>query len=351
MNTNTSLFRRLKSSMRPRQPKILLLKEEKDRFDAMRHVQQRAQQFRRWYNLFMSVTAFGMLWCLGAIAFWKAEQREQQLSYFQAIYFCYVSLLTIGYGDLSPKSNAGKSFFVVWSLIAVPTMTILIGDMADTIIAGFNRGTFTLADWTVLPKAGLWKAFLERNRWLLLWLQKKVEERAASKRLEEGFVVQAEDEEAAKPPTLEELARDGTANERQHVRRLTGAIRRTAHDLKTHPPKKYSYEEWAEFTRLIRYSWESRSEVEREEQSEGMVYWDWIGEDSPMMADMSEPEWVLERLCDSMDHFFRRKYHPRYKRHRRGHGEDVEGRGEEKGEGVSGSPSLSWDGRRGGDPG
>ncbi|KAI9789165.1 MAG: Potassium channel [Peltula sp. TS41687] len=349
--TNSKIARQVLS---PRQPKILLLKEEKDRFDAMRHVQQRAQTFRRWYNLFMSVSAFGLLWCLGAVVFWRAEQREQHLSYFQAIYFCYVSLLTIGYGDLSPKSNAGKSFFVVWSLIAVPSITILIGDMADTVIAGFNRGTFTLADWTVLPKAGLWKAVLARNPWLLLWLQQKVEERAAEKRVEEGFVVQGE--EGDTPPTLEELARDadaddgdGVADERHHVRSLTAAVRRTAHDLRLHPPKKYSYEEWAEFTRLIRYSWESRWEVEREEETEGMIYWDWIGEDSPMMADMTEPEWVLEKLCGSMDHFFRRKYQSRKKHHHvkhrwRRHGESVlPGGGKEKDgrEEGSRSPSLT----------
>lgn len=338
--TNSKVARQV---IGPRQPKILLLKEEKDRFDAMRHVQQRAQRFRRWYNLFMSVTAFGLLWCLGAVAFWKAEHREQQLSYFQAIYFCYVSLLTIGYGDLSPKSNAGKSFFVVWSLIAVPTMTILIGDMADTIIAGFNRGTFTLAEWTVLPKAGLWKAFLERNSWLLLWIQQKVEERAAEKRIEEGFPVGVEED---KSPTLEELARDGI-DERHHVRRLAAAIRRTAHDLQVHPPKKYTYEEWAEFTRLIRCSWEVKSEVEKEEESEGMIYWDWIGEDSPMMADMSEPEWVLEKLCDSMDRFFRRRYHPRNKHHKhyRRHRENTVSSEEEKGKNGSRSPSLPRDER------
>ena len=300
--TNSKVVRQV----RPHKPKIILLKEEKDRFDAMRHLQHRAHKFRRWYNLSTSVIAFALLWCLGAVVFFETERREQGLSYFQALYFCYVSLLTIGYGDLSPKSNAGKPFFVLWSLVAVPTMTILIGDMAGTVIASFNRGTFVLADWTVLPKAGLWRSFLNRNPWLLLWLQRKAAERAVEKRIEEGFRL-PDDEES--PPTLEQLAQEGM-NEHHHARRLAAAIRRTARDIRVSPPKRYRYEEWVEFTRLIRFSRENKAEVEHEEETEGMIYWDWIGEDSPMMADMGEPEWVLERLCESMDRFIRLHYGP-----------------------------------------
>lgn len=116
-----------------RQPRLLLLREEKDRFDTMRAIQHSTARFKRWYALTLSVLAFGILWCVGAVVFWKAERHAQGLSYFQALYFCYVSLLTVGYGDLAPKSNAGRSFFVVWSLIAVPTMTILISDMVSVL--------------------------------------------------------------------------------------------------------------------------------------------------------------------------------------------------------------------------
>ena len=43
-----------------------------------------------------------------------------------------ISLLTIGYGDFSPKTGAGRTFFIIWSLVAVPTMTILAGDLTST---------------------------------------------------------------------------------------------------------------------------------------------------------------------------------------------------------------------------
>ncbi|RDL35731.1 uncharacterized protein BP5553_06343 [Venustampulla echinocandica] len=299
-----------------RNEKLLLLKEEKDRFDAMREIQAETHQFERYWALCMSVLAFSTLWCLGALIFMLAESRVQHMSYFHSLYFSFVSLLTLGYGDLTLKSNGGKPFFVVWSLLAIPTMTILISDMSETVVTAINRGTFTLADWTVMPKQGVWHDFLESNPKIRNWLESKSKQREAKERLEEGFTVQDPDEETAvaetedgEPSTaLEHLAdEDPETTEHEEARRLAQAIKRTANDLRTTPAKKYSYEEWVEFTRLIRFSSKKPAEVEEEEEEGGLVEWDWIGEDSPMLADVSESEWVLDRLCESLNRYTRRQ--------------------------------------------
>jgi hypothetical protein len=305
-----------------RHKKLILLREDKDRFDTMRQIQANTTKFKQFYALSISVGAFGILWCVGALVFMFAERRIQNLSYFEALYFCYVSLLTVGYGDFSPKSNAGKPFFVVWSLIAVPTMTFLVSDLSDTVVSAINRGTFTLADWTVMPKAGVYHDFLERHPGAKDWLERKIKEREAKNRIEHGFGLQDPDEEAGANEsgggdspgedgygsTLENLA-DAPAIMTDHelARRLALAIKRTAKDLRLPRPKKYSYEEWVEFTRLIRFSSKSPDEVEKDEDQEGLMDWDWIGEDSPMLADVSESEWVLDRLCESLNRYTRRQ--------------------------------------------
>ena len=188
-------------------------------------------------------------------------------------------------------------------------MTILISDMGDTVIASFKRGTFTLADWTVLPKAGIWHDFLEKHPWLQGWIQRRVEKRAEEKRIAEGFqVADPDDEENGPPPNLEQLAAGEDVDEHDLARKLALAIRRTANDLNSDMGKQYSYEEWVEYTRLIRFSsCKSRAEVEEEEEEEGLVEWDWIGEDSPMLAEKTESEWVLDRLCESLDRYMRRQ--------------------------------------------
>jgi len=306
-----------------RRQKLILLKEEKDRFDAMREIQRTTNKFKQYYALSMSVIAFGLLWCVGAVVFWVSEKRIQNMSYFQALYFCYISLLTIGYGDLSPQSNAGKPFFVVWSLVAIPTMTILISDMGDTVILAINRGTFTLADWTVLPKEGVWKEFLDNHSTLRSYLERKTKERETSKRLERGFELQDPDaagvlENSADPNSPESAIDTGLALEKlcdeppilsDHdlARKLALAIKRTANDLQAEPPKVYSYEEWVEFTRLIRFSKEDAEDVESEEAENGLIEWDWIGEDSPMLADVGESQWILDRLCESLNRYTRKQ--------------------------------------------
>ncbi|KAI9684381.1 MAG: Potassium channel [Trizodia sp. TS-e1964] len=295
------LIRKVVSS-KPGVPRLLLLREEKDRFNAMRDIEKDAHFFKRWFALSMSFLAYSVLWCLGALVFYFAEDREQGMSYFQALYFCYVSLLTIGYGDLSPKSNAGKPFFIIWSLVAVPVVTILISDMSDTVVASFKRGTFTLADWTVLPKKGLYRDFLERYPWILSWIQRKAQEKAKAKRIEEGFPIHEPDDPMR--PTLEDLA-SGEPDEHDLARKLALAIRRTAQDMRYDPPKRYSYEEWAEFTRLIRFSSATPAEVKREEDEEGIIEWDWIGENSPLLAEETESEWILDRLCESLSRYIR----------------------------------------------
>ncbi|CAO2653713.1 Nn.00g031240.m01.CDS01 [Neocucurbitaria sp. VM-36] len=327
---------------RHRKPELMLLKEEKDRFEAMRRIQADSRKFKRWMALMWSVATFSTLWCVGAVVFWQAEKDTQGMSYFQALYFCYISLLTIGYGDLAPKSNAGRCFFVIWSLIAVPTMTILVSDLGDTVVAKFKKWSDELADFTVLPKEGIWRGFLDKHPWLLYWLQRRIETRAAKKRLKKGFDTMdprsesatnisnpadrdvddpeaAADVELTRNPTIGSLAAEAEKDmtriptHSSLSRRLALSIQKVSVDLRLSVPKRYSYEEWVEFTRLIRLTTPERLNNElgtvttENEDEEGLVNWDWIGNDSPMMSAMSESEWLLERLCESLVRLEKRK--------------------------------------------
>ena len=89
-------------------------------------------------------------WTIGALVFYKAEYG-QGWSYFESFYFAYTTLLTIGYGDFQPESNSGKPFFVFWSLLAVPTLTILISNMGDTVVKAIKDLTIWLGEISVLP--------------------------------------------------------------------------------------------------------------------------------------------------------------------------------------------------------
>jgi potassium channel subfamily K len=105
-------------------------KRRQEEFELMRKIQEDAATKRRWTSLVISGTTWLVLWFAGAAVF-QACEYEQDWSYFVSLYFSYTSLLTIGYGDIYPESNSGKPFFVFWSLLAIPSLTILISNMVS----------------------------------------------------------------------------------------------------------------------------------------------------------------------------------------------------------------------------
>ena len=197
-------------------------------------------------------------------------------------------------------------------------MTVLIQKMSSTVVASVNRGTFTLAEWTVLPKKGVLRDFLDSHPSLHAWLQGLSERRREKRRLKEGFEVQNPDEEgnlAVSDDTgvtpeetrknVERLTKE-VVTEHDLAKELAIAIKKVAHDLPKEPPMRYTYEQWVHFTQLIRFSSRSEEEVELfEEHERSLIEWDWIGEDSPMLADVTEAQWVLDRLCESLNRYTR----------------------------------------------
>jgi potassium channel subfamily K len=123
----------------------------KAEFELMRKIQAQTSSRRRWMAMAISTGTWLILWLLGAYIFVRCEENYQGWNYFDGFYFCFVSLTTIGYGDVTPASNAGKSFFVFWSLLALPTMTVLISNAGDTVVKLIRDGTLRLGNVTILP--------------------------------------------------------------------------------------------------------------------------------------------------------------------------------------------------------
>lgn len=120
-------------------------------FELMRKIQAKSERRRRWMAMGISTTVWLMLWLVGAAIFQQCEVTYQGWTYFDGFYFAFVSLTTIGYGDVTPISPAGKSFFVFWSLMALPTMTVLISNAGDTVVKMIREWTDWLGTVTVLP--------------------------------------------------------------------------------------------------------------------------------------------------------------------------------------------------------
>jgi hypothetical protein len=121
--------------------------------------------------------------------------------------------------------------------------------------------------------------------------------RTEKKRLKAGLPLGPDPDQQI--PSIEQLASEDLT-ELELTSRLAWAIRKTADDLQHSPGKRYTYEEWCEFTRLIRFTKGGLDQLEYDEETDGVVDWDWLEDSSPMLSQQSESEWILDRLCESL---------------------------------------------------
>lgn len=102
-----------------------------DSFRLMRDIRERVERRHVRFNRISSLILFVGFWQIGSAVFYAAEDW----TYFNLMYFCFLCLLTIGYGDFTPQTVFGRAFFVQWAMGAVPLMTIIISTAGD---AAFN---------------------------------------------------------------------------------------------------------------------------------------------------------------------------------------------------------------------
>ena len=310
----------------------------KKEFHLMREIQEQAATKRRWTSLVISGTTWFALWFVGAAVF-EAAEYGQKWSYFGSLYFSYTSLLTIGYGDFYPQSNSGKAFFVFWSLLAIPSLTILISNMGDTIVKEVADLTLWVGNFTVLPDGRGVRANLKeqvsrvtRGKFGesppgLLGESKrkdKGEDGPRGKNDPESAAQRVEGDRAGAETALAEKQGEGNdelpkTRSHYHVI-LAKEIGRVMKHLNSSPPRKYTFDEWAWYLKLIgedESSAETHRQAKRKPKADGEGLgaaldgpegnggmgkkWSWVGNRSPLMGNKEESEWVLERLTKTLE--------------------------------------------------
>ncbi|ORX92475.1 voltage-gated potassium channel [Basidiobolus meristosporus CBS 931.73] len=69
-----------------------------------------------------------VFWIIGSTIFYFTEQ---QWSYFESLYFCFIAFRTIGYGDFVPTSPFGQAIFVFYVFFGVGTVTYLVSVVTE----------------------------------------------------------------------------------------------------------------------------------------------------------------------------------------------------------------------------
>ncbi|KAI0316077.1 hypothetical protein OF83DRAFT_1173241 [Amylostereum chailletii] len=90
-----------------------------------------------YIKLGMAWSLFFVFWMIGSVIFSQTEGW----TYGEAMYFCFITFTTVGYGDYSPATSLGRSIFVFWAIMGVGAMTILIAVISDAFSSKYRSVT------------------------------------------------------------------------------------------------------------------------------------------------------------------------------------------------------------------
>lgn len=285
--------------------------QRKQEFIVMRQVRQLATVQHKWISLTISIILWMALWLLGAVVFWRSE-AGRGWTYFRALYFAYTTLLTIGFGDLYPLSSLGKSFFVFWSLLAVPAITILISNIGDTLVRFMRDVTIFVGEITILPgdeSFGTRIKGLMHTSWIDKWIRDTTGEKPTAEAVSDveankdndGNTIEAEEHRK------EESARrrgDTTAENVHHYNYLLfREVRKLMEYATSNAFKEFDYLEWEYYLGLISGKDRPRGDGETDEEDNREVFqnWSWIDRANPLLGQKSEVEWLLHALTEVLE--------------------------------------------------
>ncbi|EEP83022.1 predicted protein [Uncinocarpus reesii 1704] len=304
-------------SLLPWAPQSLEASEDqrkKEEFYLMRRIHLTAAFYTRWYSLLSSLFAWMCLWFLGALAFFLS-QRQTQWTYFQSLYFAYTSLLTIGYGDFAPGATWSRPFFVLWSLLAIPTTTILFSAFGDTLARIFDDTAIYIGELTILPgevnlKRRFWEPFhhiIQNIRHPLHQILSQPPETQASRATASYYARR-----------LAELEEDPNNIQHRYRRQylLSREMRKVHPEIGRSPPKRYTYEEWLFYLQLVdrlKFCCSLINLPPEETEEFGarrvglwackpqLLRWSWIGIHTPLIGEKDEAEWLFDALSSSLE--------------------------------------------------
>jgi potassium channel subfamily K len=247
----------------------------------------------------------------GAAVFMICERPSQGWSYFDGVYMAFISLTTVGYGDLTPTSSSGRSFFVLWSLLSVPTITISISHAEETLLRIVRDITIFVGGITILPSHG--------------GLGQQVKRKLRALGLRDGCP--AHHDRHVEVEMEQNLARELPATRTDYCSIILDEIIGIIRHLGEQPLQNYSFDQWLWFRKLIeglesilgeehRQSREQEEESGRQEhmtaegisplvlgpQSPGLDIFKFseVISKSPLMGPKEEAEWFLERLVEAL---------------------------------------------------
>lgn len=249
-------------------------------FATMRSIRAKVSHSQARASLAFTILIFILFWLIGAAVFSAVEKW----SYFNAMYFCFLCLLTIGYGDFHPLHPLGMVFFVVWAIAAVPLMTILISNLGDTLfdisdkfdfltVKLFDPHTYTYLFW---HKHHHLKS-AQQSHQMLKKEESEAQDRGISSPTQPPAVDSNEDAPDIDSAYVEQM------NLTLDISLLLTTFMHILADTLDSPEKEYDYDEWVKhMSHLL--------------PADPVDKTFWLGELSPLRLPLNESKYLMIKL-------------------------------------------------------
>jgi potassium channel subfamily K len=278
--------------------------DDENTFNLVRRIPRDAQRRCSTMACAFSVIA-AIILLLGGASIFNIAEKDQAWTYGVSAYFAYVSLLTIGYGDFIPNSNASKPFFVVWSLLSVPILTIFINNSIDAVY-GFWPSFVRLMQhgrhhWTRVPRSHQ----TARNSQSLHSRLYNITEHEGVNSNEVNVELRFKGENDFLKSMFPEHDTSSRSHEnaaaaisevdlRSHCCLLARELGIITKNLVTEPGKKYSYQQWAYYINLTRHttSYQKLNEEAQQTEEPGIARIGVAGPSSAIHTPLSSIQWA-----------------------------------------------------------
>ncbi|KAH3672260.1 hypothetical protein WICMUC_004355 [Wickerhamomyces mucosus] len=254
--------------------KLSITQEES--FHLMRSIRGEAKLNQKTVIVCSTLAIYFVFWLIGALIF----NYTEGWGYFNSVYFTFISLLTIGYGDFAPNTGAGKAFFVFWVSAAVPLMTCLISSVGDYIYS-----------WAV---SGVSTKFIMK-------IFNRTPERKQTTGMDELTDITSNDFDMGDEESTSEILSQMSQKKimAQNNKSFIKSLKKVVIESKVTPHKRYNFDEWVALLGLLQLG---------EDEAHSLGIDDnlfWLSDSSPLRFPINESSYFSFLLFSRLESEYR----------------------------------------------
>lgn len=107
----------------------------------------------------------GWLYLSAGAVYYRLAEEETFTTLSQSVYFTLITCTTIGYGEMTPNTTAGRFFLIFYSMFGIALVGMVVVEMGDVLVCAFEWPTGWFMRNIVLKLRPAWFPGLDAQTW------------------------------------------------------------------------------------------------------------------------------------------------------------------------------------------